>query len=40
LRPAPEFEEWLVGLGAMDERGRLLRGRSDRLLGELGLLAP
>jgi ethanolamine ammonia-lyase large subunit len=36
LRPAPEFERWLLEMGVFDESNRLLppRGRALRLLGE------
>ena len=36
LRPAPEFERWLMDMGVFDESNRLLppRGRALRLLGE------
>ncbi|MBI1323700.1 ethanolamine ammonia-lyase subunit EutB [bacterium] len=31
LRPAPEFEDWLVRMGLTDSQGRLAEGRSERL---------
>ena len=36
LRPAPEFERWLMDMGVFDDSNRLLppRGRALRLLGE------
>jgi len=39
LRPAPEFEEWLVGFGVLGHDGRLLGGRSALLLGRLGMVS-
>lgn len=31
LRPAPEFENWLIRMGLTDDQGRLAEGRSERL---------
>jgi ethanolamine ammonia-lyase large subunit len=36
LRPAPEFEAWLMKMGIMDQRGRVrprLEGGTAKLLG-------
>jgi ethanolamine ammonia-lyase large subunit len=38
LRPAPEFEEWLMRVGAVDRQGRLTGGRPVRWIEDLGLL--
>ena len=32
LRPAPEFEAWLMQVGVIDDRGRLLQGKAMPLL--------
>jgi ethanolamine ammonia-lyase large subunit len=37
LRPAPEFEAWLVSLGLLDPRGRI-RGQADVRLASERLL--
>jgi ethanolamine ammonia-lyase large subunit len=37
LRPAPEFEEWLMRVGVVGRDGRLLEGQRVRLLAEAGL---
>jgi len=39
LRPAPEFEEWLLGMGVVDETGRLRSARPAALIGEIRLLS-
>ncbi|HVV54273.1 MAG TPA: ethanolamine ammonia-lyase subunit EutB [Mucilaginibacter sp.] len=35
LRPAPEFEQWLMRQGIMDENGRIADKRNDRLISEM-----
>jgi ethanolamine ammonia-lyase large subunit len=37
LRPAPEFEKWLVGMGITDTNRRLLSGGAQRLLGQFSI---
>jgi ethanolamine ammonia-lyase large subunit len=41
LRPAPEFEAWLQGMGIVDAQGRLVpRGRRALALRDAALLNP
>jgi ethanolamine ammonia-lyase large subunit len=38
LKPAPEFEQWLLRQGIMDESGNAARGATEKLLNKTGAL--